>query len=105
MISLGGDREEERRCVSCSTGQLLIVQLPTVTITVCLLSSETINNNLKRRRTSNQQSTSMAARESNKQQQSQRLWEYNNQSKDQLQRWHQIEWGQRNDSKDDSKDS
>ena len=53
---------------------------------LCLLSGSTINGNLERRRTSNQQSTSMAARESNKGRQSQRMWEHNNQPKDQLRR-------------------
>jgi hypothetical protein len=52
---------------------------------------------------SNQQSTSTAARESNKGRQSQRMWEHNNQPKDQLQRRNQREWGQRGSSKDDSK--
>ena len=53
-------------------------------IRLCLLSGSTINGNLERRRTSNQQSTSTAARESNKGRQSQRMWEHNNQPKDQL---------------------
>ena len=39
MISLGGGGEEERRCAGCSIGQPLIVQLPVVTISICLLSS------------------------------------------------------------------
>ena len=69
---------------------------------LCLLSSLTINDNLERRRTSNQQSTSMAGRESNKGRQSQRMWEHNNQPKDQLRRRNQQEWGQRGSGKDDS---
>ena len=35
---VGGSKEEDNRCVGCSTGRLLIVQLLAVTITVCLLS-------------------------------------------------------------------
>ena len=35
---VGGGGEEERRCVGRSTGRPLIVKLPTVTVTVCLLS-------------------------------------------------------------------
>jgi hypothetical protein len=71
---------------------------------LCLLSGSTINGNLERRRTSNQQSTSTAARESNKGQQSQRVWEHNNQPKDQLRRRNQRKWGQRGSGKDDSED-
>ena len=70
---------------------------------LCQLSGSTINGDLERRRTSNQQSTSTAARESNKGRQSQRMWEHNNQPKDQLRRRNQQEWGQRGCGKDDSK--
>ena len=39
IILLAGGGEEERKCISHSAGQLLIVQLPVITVTVCLVSS------------------------------------------------------------------
>jgi hypothetical protein len=38
MILLWGGGEEKRRCVGRSTKQLSIVQPPTITVTICLLS-------------------------------------------------------------------
>jgi hypothetical protein len=45
-----GGGEEGRKIDSCSTGRLSIIQLPTITITVCLVGAWTINNNLELRR-------------------------------------------------------
>jgi hypothetical protein len=44
-------REEERTIDGCSTEQLYIVQLPMITITVCLVGGWMINDNHKWRRT------------------------------------------------------
>jgi hypothetical protein len=51
MILLAGGREEERMINSRSTGRPLIVQPPTITVSVCLVGGWRINDNLKWRRT------------------------------------------------------
>ena len=48
LLAVGG--EEERTCVDRFPRQPLIVQPPTIGITVCLVGVWTINANLKRRR-------------------------------------------------------
>jgi hypothetical protein len=51
MVLLTGGREEERTFDGRSTGWMSIVQLPTITVTICLVGGWTINKALKCRKT------------------------------------------------------